>query len=382
MKIRDIQGLAVSVLLFFLGSLPLSAQVPFPLAPALETACFGGIFAPGTDIASGSGSAWQPDWPAHIPPDAFSVKGDAALIRISGTSSRIDKREPEAGDPVSFEYRLSRDNQGRLVEFPLSLGGIFFQIRADYAPSGAVAALVFAGAGEGEAKTGAETETERAAETETAAEDGQEPWIAEFPRPYIPFESPAPKFPGEAVRVSRGESIYFVLFEEGGKQVAESWYDPQGNLVGYFISLFEEWEGRRRILSVLNFDGAKRYYFENRAYISAIHSPRGDFSAVYGARGQLLEWECVPAGTAAASPERFAFQWDERSLLVSVRDISPSRSSPSGPDESPAEFRYEYTLDPQDNWLSRRGTAYVTRGGLLIPVGTEQIDRYIVYRGE
>ncbi|MDR1637231.1 MAG: hypothetical protein LBR93_07820 [Treponema sp.] len=344
------------------------AQVPFPLGPALETACFGGIFAPGADSAAGSGSAWQPDWPADIPPDAFSVKGEAALIRLSGTSARLNGQGPEAASPGPFEYRLSRDSRGRLVEFPLSLGGDLFQIRADYAPSGGLAGLVFGGTGEGEG--GVE----------------QTPWIAEFPLPYSPFESPAPQFPGEAVRVSRGEAVYFVLFEEGGKYLSESWYDGEGNLAGYFVSLFEEREGRRRILSVLNSDNAKRYYFDNQGHVSAIRGPWGNFSAVYGARGQVLEWEFAPAGPDAepAPPGRFALQWDERFLLVSLRGLSPSpsRSSAGIPDESPVEYRYEYALDRRGNWLSRRETAYVSRGGLLIPVGVKQIDRHILYREE
>jgi hypothetical protein len=365
MKPRGIQGLVVLVFLLFLVSLPLSAQVPFPLAPALETACFGGLFAPGADLAAGSGSAWQPDWPADIPPDAFRVKGDAAFIRLSGTLTRVNGQDPEAGTLTPFEYRLSRDGGGRLVEFPLSLGGDLFQIRADYAPSGGVAGLVFGGTGE------------------RADEPDQEPWTAEFPLPYSLFESPAPKFSGEAVRVSRGDMVYFVLFEEGGKHLSESWYDPEGNLAGYFISLFEELEGRRRIVSVLNFDGPKRYFFENRGYVSAIRGLRGNFSALYGAGGEVLEWELAPAepDTALASPERFALQWDERFLLVSMGDIPPSRSS-TVPTESAVERRYEYTLDRRGNWLSRRETVYATRGGLLIPTGAKQIDRYILYRGE
>jgi hypothetical protein len=365
MEPRSVQGFTVLVFLLFPISLSLSAQVPFPLAPALETACFGGVFAPAADLAPGS--AWQPDWPEDIPPDAFSVKGDAALIRLSGTLSRYeDPAEIKTAVLVPFEYRLNRDGGGRLVEFPLSLGGSFFQIRADYAPSGAVAALVFSASGEGEGGTEAE----------------QEPWIAEFPLPYTPFESAAPKLPEEAARVSREESVYFVLFEEGGRHITESWYDPEGNLAGYFISFFEEREDRRRILSVLSFDDAERYHFESRAYVSAIRGGRGNFSAVYGAKGQVLEREFVPAEPDAAlkPPERFSFQWDERFLLVCMRDISPSRSS--GPAEPPLEFRYEYTLDQRDNWLSRRETAYITRGGLLIPTGTRRIDRSILYRGE
>jgi hypothetical protein len=295
------------------------------------------------------------------------VKGDAALIRLSGTLTQYeDAVEMKTGALIPFEYRLNRDSKGRLLEFPLSLGGEFFQIRADYASSGAVAALVFNAAGKGEG--GAEAEPE--------------PWAAEFPLPYIPFESRAPKFPREAVRVSREELVYFVLFEETNRYITESWYDPEGNLAGYFISFFEEREGRRRILSILSFDTAERYYFENRAHVSAIRSGRGNFSAVYGAKGQVLEREFVPAGPDAAfgPAERFAFQWDERLLLVSMRDISPSRSSE--PAESPIEFRYEYTLDHRNNWLSRRETAYVTRGGLLIPVAEKQIERSILYRGE
>ncbi|MDR3192566.1 MAG: hypothetical protein LBT87_05830 [Treponema sp.] len=371
--------MAFLVFLLFPVSLALSAQVPFPLAPALETACFGGVFAPAADLASGFGSAWQPDWPADIPPDAFNVKGDAALIRISGTVTRYgDSAETKMAALSPFEYRLNRDSGDRLVDFPLALEGAFFQVHADYSPSGGIATLVFTGTGGGEGETGTET----AAETETAAGAEQESWIAEFPLPYIPFESPAPKFPGEAVRVSRGNSVYFVLFEEGGGRIAESWYDPEGSLAGYFISFFEEREGRRRILSILGFDGAERYHFESGAHVSAVRGVRGGFSAVYGAKGQVLEREFTPAEPDAAlkRPERFAFQWDERFLLVSMRDISPARSS--GPDGSPIEFRYEYTLDRRNNWLSRRETAYIARGGLLIPAGTKQIDRSIVYREE
>jgi hypothetical protein len=348
----------------FLSSLPLPADIPFPLIPALEAACSG--FSPGTP-----GFVWQPDWPVDIPPDAFTVKGDAALIRLSGTSAPPGNpagTETEPETLVPFEYRLRRDDRGRPLEFPLSLEGRFWQIRADHAPSGGVTALFFDTAGEGEGDT--ETEVE------------QEPWIAGFPLPYVPFESPAPKLPGEAVRVSRGEAAYFVLFEESGNYISESWYDPEGKLAGYFVSFFEEWEGRRRILSILGFDGAERYHFESGAAVSAIRGLRGNFFAFYGARGQLLEREFAPAEPDAAPkpPERFAFQWDEHLLLVSMRDISSSQSSE--PVESPVEYRYEYTLDRRGNWLSRRETAYVTRGGLLIPVGVKQTDRSILYRGE
>jgi hypothetical protein len=344
--------------LFFPLSLPLSAQAPFPLTPALEAAYSGGDIAAGTGPAVVSPFAWRPDWPTDIPPDAFSVRGDAALIRLSGTSTRVEGGEGETGNLVPFEYRLSRDSGGRLAEFPFSLGGEFFQVSADYAPSGGVAALVFSTAGEGEGE--------------------QEPWKAEFPLPYIPFESPAPEYPGEAARVSRGESLYFVLFKEGGQYLAESWYDPEGNLSGYFVSRFEEWEGRRRIRSVLSLSGAERYYFESGAHVSAVRGAYGDFSAVYGAKGQLLEWEFAPV--EPDTPERFALQWDERFLLAAMRDISPSRSP--APAEPPFEYRYEYTLDQRGNWLSRRETAYVTRDGLLVPAGVKQTDRRIVYRGE
>jgi hypothetical protein len=366
--------------LLFLISLPLSAEIPFPLIPALVAAYSGGSFTRGSGFTPGvSGLAWQPDWPGDIPPDAFTVRGDAALIRLSGTSARYEnpaKTEPETETQVPFEYRLRRDEQGRPLEFPLSLEGRFWQIRADHAPSGGVTALVFDAAGRGEGEAGVEIGTE--------AE--QEPWTAEFPLSYIPFESPAPKLPGEAVRVSQGEAVYFVLFEEGVSSISESWYGPEGKLAGYFVSFFEEWEGRRRILSVLGFDGAERYHFESGASVSAIRGLRGNFSALYGARGQPLEREFVPVelelelDAALRPPEHFDFQWDERLLLVSMRDISSSQSSE--PVEPPVEYRYEYTLDQRGNWLSRRETAYIRRGGLLIPAGTKQTDRYIVYRGE
>jgi hypothetical protein len=339
--------------MFFLRRPPVFAELPFPLIPALMAACSDEIFAKDT------GLAWQPDWPVDIPPDAFSVKG-ASLIRLSGTSSTgveeaaETETAAETAALVPFEYRLSRDDQGRLVEFPFSQGGRFWQIRVDYTPLGGIAALVFSAVGEDEAT------------------------VAEFPRPYVPFESPAPKLPDEAVRLSQGETVYFVLFEEGVRHIAESWYDPAGNLAGYFNSVFEEREGQRRLRSVRweipaqAEEPVEEYHFQSGGYVSETGGPYGVFSARYGARGPL-EWDLAPVEAAGAgAPGHFSLQWDENGLLVRMRQEVAGAAL--------IEYRYEYTLDERGNWLSRRETVYAERGGLFIPVGAKQTDRRIVYR--
>jgi hypothetical protein len=296
------------------------------------------------------------------------VKGEASLISLSGTSSIAGPAEME---PVPFEYRVRRDNQGRLVEFPLSLGGALWRVRVDYTVSGGIAGLVFDVPGETEGEA--------------------EPWSAEFPLPYTPFESPAPKLPGEAVRFSQGETVYFVLFEEGGNFIAESWYDPAGNLAGYFRCIFTERAGQRRLRSIRrdvvvqpenpgeepqNVADTEDYYFESGGHVSGTAGPYGVFSALYGARGQPLEWEFAPAD--AGEPGRFSLQWDELGFLVRMRNANPGLSA----EPKVFEYRYEYTLDQRGNWLSRRETVYAGWGGLLVPIGVKQTDRRIVYRAE
>ncbi|GHV45694.1 hypothetical protein AGMMS49546_32110 [Spirochaetia bacterium] len=317
---------------------------PFAIIPLLETAFAAEL-------------SWRPDWPLEIPPDAFSVKGKAVLISLM------------TGDA---EYRLRRDGEGRLAEFPALVGGALVQAEAFRGSEGGILGLSLGLA--------------------PASPDGgeSEPWAVDFPGPLLPGSAlSAINSPGrEPVRVSRGESVYFVLFQESEGEISETWYDPAGSFVGYYRVLINRHFLFRngspwRIISIegRSDQGTETvdYRFESGGNISEAASSRGIFSAVYGAAGRPLYWEHIPAQQdqreAGAEPQRpYALQWDEQGFLVRMRGAADGADNP--------DYRYEYDLDGRLNWVERRETGMIRRFGVLAPASIRYIRRQISYGEE
>jgi hypothetical protein len=318
---------------------------PFPIIPLLETAFAAEL-------------AWRPDWPQDIPPDAFAVKGKALRVSLA-----ID----------GGEYRLRRDVDGRLAEFPALAEGVLVQAEALRGPDGGILGFSL---------------TPQPSPAQAGSLDREEsgPWAVDFPEPLRP-DSPLPVSGLKPVWVSRGESVYFVLFLEGAGEISETWYDSGGDFAGYYKARITrnlppqnggggiDGGAPWRILSLETRSDrgteTEYYRFESGGNLSEVSSSAGIFSAVYGARGLPLYRELPPI---EAQPRSYALQWDERGLLVRQRGASEGLDNP--------DYRYEYTLDEHLNWVERWETGMIRRFGVLIPTPIQHLKRQIVYGTE
>ncbi|MDR3248980.1 MAG: hypothetical protein LBT39_09370 [Treponema sp.] len=341
----------VLVLLFF-APLVLNAQTPptdlveelpapFPLTLVLEAAY------------GNTAGRWRPDWPLDIPPDAFALPGAAiTLIRDTGES-----------------YCLARDSRGRLTDFPVVLPVGLAQVTASYHAGGGITNFTL----------------------QVPAEDAAAgiTWTAQFPLPYVPGEGTPPAKPEEAVKVQNDAQIFYVLFSEGGAEIAETWFDPWGAFAAYFSTRIERRTGEPwRILSLKDRD----YRYENGGNLSQSSGDGGLFSAVYSAQGRPLYWVRAPASEDTPETRYYSFQWDEQGLLVRLRDMTPAplesadivispgeavETAVEAVEPPPVDFRYEYEFDRRGNWILRREIALVRQDRLLIPAYSREIRRQI-----
>jgi hypothetical protein len=366
--------------LFFLSGLygeegPLSPEAAEPV-PAGEGNSL--PLAPFLEVLSVGDVSWRPDWPEDFPPDAFSLHGRALSVTLDSGAG-----------PVT----LSRDSEGRLREFPFFLDGAFIQVKADYGPSGALLSLSAESAG----KSPAEESVDSPADSSAGS------WRFDFPGE----ASPEGIVPGnDPVRVSRGGTWYFVLFLDTGSALSETWYDGEGNFLAYYKAHIRRDGPRWRIRS-LEFrrreePGREDYDFDSADRITAVSSPRGDFTALYRA-GLPRYWERrpAPAGSgpetgpppdagspAPAAPDpagppeppaegNFVLQWDEAGFLVEKRPAPGETGGING-----GVFRYEYERDRRGNWVKRRELEMTDFAGVRVPVFRREITRQILYPGE
>ncbi|MDR0624326.1 MAG: hypothetical protein LBG10_07840 [Treponema sp.] len=319
---------------------------PLPLVPLLEL------------VAAGE-PAWRPDWPGDFPPDAFSLRGQALSITLDSGAGPIT---------------LSRDLEGRLREFPFFFNGAFMQVKAAYGPSGALRNL--------------------------SVESPETAWGFDFP----PESFSEGIVPGTGpIRVNRDGTWYTVLFLEAGSVFSETWYDEAGNFLAYYTAhiLRDGPRWRIRSLEFHSQDEPVRedYDFDNADRITGVSSPLGNFTALYRF-GRPRYWERRPvpdaglppnvepppdAGSPApAAPDspgstgpveegagNFVLQWDEEGFLVEKR---------AAPGETGGEFRYEYEIDRQGNWIIRREMEMMDRAGVRVPIFRREAARHIVYQ--
>jgi hypothetical protein len=324
----------------FFSLLTLQAQSPeaedtddgytFPLALVLEWA----------EYASG---CWKPDWPLEIPPDAFKVQSGG----ISGCEILRD----------DFSLGFEIDVVGRAVKFPVMLNGEIAQ-----------AALVYSG-----------PEIQEMAVTFPSGDD---PWELEF----LEYRNSFPYL----VRAYCGDPSgdaglwYFIYFSWGISEILESWYDENGQALGaYGFSLADV--GRNpRIRTVKDYSAAEstELFYDSRGLVTGISGPAGFFNVLYFREDLPRYWESrpiVPIEDDAAEESdavmagNFTLQWDETGLLRRL----------SGVDENSGmliDYRYEYTLDDEGNWIERRETRMISVLGLLVPSAGTVFRRVIEYR--
>ncbi|MDR1986032.1 MAG: hypothetical protein LBP88_03545 [Treponema sp.] len=314
------------------GALETLKDAPYPLGPVLLT----GIQ---KDIA------WRPDWAITVPPDAFTLTaGKAAAITLVLEGA---------------EYRVCWKN-GSLVEFPVCLQGSFAQIQRVLRDSKKIKSL-------------------------TIRKDLS--WNLEV----IHYENPY-RF---LARLTGGEQVYFLAFQSDHTGISETWYDPEGNALGFFSSRFRYAGEDLRIGSLVSYTGGDEtsewYEYDSFGNVSEILAARGSFSALYYQNNQKNQQKSYPRywerqvleepspDSGGEDPpitggiQNYTFQWDEKGFLVGMLEGSDRHAEPA------AASRYEYTLDRRGNWIERQEIRMVPRLGVLIPSPGLTIKRLITY---
>jgi hypothetical protein len=316
-----------------------SGPAIFPLIPLLEAAFSGEL-------------RWRPDWPVDFPPDAFSLAaggqtGRALVISLSNDTD---------------SYTFMRNGAGRLREFPFFSPSGLLQVEAIWAASGALRGL----------------------KVNAAAADSETAWDFTFPPDFSPFSGIFPGGDFSPVQVSANNADFFVLVRENPRLLTETWYDGQGNLVAFFKAPVLESGGRSFVQGLQTPDTSnpgftgwrgEDYFFDAGGNISEIRSPAGTFSAQYEDRrprywnlridasgGSLPPSDAAPPAVSEEPPlTRLALQWDARLLLVNMRPVDEPLPA------APVEYRYEYELDADGNWVKRQDIEMISQFGVFFP---------------
>jgi hypothetical protein len=280
------------------------------------------------EVISDGNLSWRPDWPREIPPDAFTLNhGRASLVKIS------------AG---GVEYSVRRDGEGRLTEFPHPYGGLA-GVRVNYGPEGEISAIDV-----------------------IPAESGQNPWAVLFPRN---FSAPGAESP---VRAGRDGEDLFVLVQETGSGLCETWYDAGGRALSYAATSLRDYGGKRiRSVEIRDESGTRgeTLHFESGGRVSLVEAGSVRASAVYGKQPLYWDFSGGLDGETEGINRNFSLQWDENGFLVRMHG-------------SGGDFRYSYDIDERGNWIRRRETAWEEAFGLLVPVSQTEIIREILYSEE
>jgi hypothetical protein len=326
--------------------------------------------------ASGLFLDWRPDWPISLPPDLFTVDGDASRIAVSfeapkssfGASSAppADAAPEFIPGPVAAEWR-----NGLLARFPVFQGQGFMQGVAEYSGGSLVKIR-----GEGDSDIEAE--------------------ILEYDDEGLP----------QTVRVRAGADYYFVAMAYLGDRVEETWYDADGKPLE-FISADASGQGVRISYSpqaaaapasgtgsasgtaaastTAAVAEVRGVYFDSFGRISAIVKGGQTYSGRYNKDG-MPAYQAVSAGqpasaqaadrAASSAAEHYSFQWDNsgsaggKNRLVRLRGQAAAGA---------VDYRYEYVLDGRGNWTQRREIRMVNLQGRLFAIPGAVIRRQITY---
>ena len=271
---------------------------------------------------------WSPDWPSDIPPDGFSLSPGNPPLRILELSN---------GDET---FTLTRDREGRLLEFPFFYKDGCAKVRTKYSPSGAL-------------------QTMGISFKKISAQD-EETWDITFPPDFLPYSglSPGGSFP--VVRVSTGDSDFFVFIFESPIFLTETWYDSGGNMLAFCKASVDIENGAWRTRS-LQIHGESGIRFEDRFFdsfgdITEIHYSSDDSE---DRRVLALYRDSMPTYWRFDGL-RYELQWDTRSILTIIKAWDES----GGLD---TEYRYKYDMDAFGNWVRREEAAYRIQFDLLTP---------------
>jgi len=283
---------------------------------------------------------WSPDWPSDMPPDGFSLPPGNPPFMVLELSN---------GDDT---FVLRRDSEGRLLEFPSFYEGGYAKIKIAYSPSGAVQSMNI------EFKNmQAQDEESQGDESEN---DEEETWDITFPPDFLPYSelSLGGSFP--VIRVSSGDSDYFVFIFESPLFLTETWYDSDGNMLAFCKASvnLEKGEWRIRSLQIHEESGVR---FEDRFFDSSgsITEVRLSSDGSEDRRVLALYRENMPVYWRR---DNFIYdlQWDTRGILTVIKAWDETGAFDT-------EYRYRYT-DLFGIWVRREEAAYRVQYDLLTPM--------------
>ena len=317
-----------------------SEFTPFAIEPLLNMTANQDIF-------------WRPDWALALPVDAFELTADSPRPRVITVS--LDEAE----------YRVAWKSDGSLAAFPALVDGVFTQLTlssAGFIIAGAPhCTLTFIGA----ANSGVVPDMASPSLAQIALADG---------------------------------TVYFAALDFAGDLITETWYDADGNTLALFSSRLAALRAESKIPIALESRVAdtslagtpiadsteynttyERYDYDSFGNITAIESPRGNFTAVYVQPHRPRYWETVVNGTRW----RYTLQWDDAGLLTRLTGdsltVSDTNTSASVANDVFVDLRYDYTFDAHGNWVARRETRMIRRLGALVPSAGATVKRRIEY---
>lgn len=298
-------------------------------------------------------SCWEPDWPLEFPPDAFNAKDDWLAITVSTGESA---------------YTLSRDSEGRVLEFPYMFEGILVQARRFFLsndendlPQLTGAELVYGDSGE------------KIAVIEVLE------YISD--KPYL-------------LRIFDGADYFFAFIEQRANIITEAWFDEFGYFTGGYehrllpVSAgvlgipFSKPQMKIEISRPIDGSDMILYSYDSRSLKTGVRGSEGEFYISYFKDSLPRYWDRKPAaeiifdeeGIAAVTPERagrYSFQWDERDILV--------RFSSNSAEDYMIDSLYEYDFDERGNWTERRELKMTSLFGYLAAGPGTIVTRVIEY---
>jgi len=313
----------VFVLFIFSAALPFHAAAQFQVANETAETGYGPVefyLLPLIEATFSGNLPWRPNWPANIPPDAFSLSNGEKIPLNITLSNNITS------------LNFTRNNDGRLSSFPFFLPDRYLKVEASFSESGALQNMNIT---------------------------CQAIWNIEFPAGFFPFSeiSPGGAFP--MITVNRDDSTFFVFIFESPAFLTETWYDYQGNLIGFARAAITRENRERNIWRIRSMQirdalgiHEEEIFHDSAGNISEIRSRAGVFSAFF--RGSR------PVFWQPQEGLHYDLQWDGRGLLVRK---SITRETPG----QPHEYRYIYELDNLGNWTSRSVIEMIDVFGLLVP---------------
>ncbi len=321
----------------------------FPIYPIMKTAIDGSL-------------TWNPLWPLEIPSDSFSLaSGKAASIEL------------DMGF-VTDETFVSRWNEsGQLVQFPL--------LNTASDKNLLTASVLYNNTGKIETITLSRSAAELVMESKD--ESGEDKSSIEIEILETKDEKPS------LARIHFEGEYYFAVFHYWNDSVLETWYDADGNALDVFQFDYFRIHNDALLLSeeslLGNSEKRVTYKYNSWKNISALDSPSVHISVLYNdhARPKYLERiiqieidssnEDEESGQMETRASHLDFQWDERNLLVVLKEND---------EDAVSEKRYEYTLDEKGNWIERREIIMIRQGAYLFPSEGLIIRRGIQYIDE